>query len=344
MNAAIDGLGILLDPHAKLALESLETISERTRISTVNGNPKCTVMSAHSPTNVTSEDTIQQYHSELTTLIHQVPKRIVLFLCGDMNIQVGLISRKHHYHKTNNRNDERLCELQHSTNLINLCTKFSKRPGKKLTFMYSNGTKAQMDHILITWKWENIATDSAAYNTFHSVSSNHNIVTIKCRLCLRGNKSRLYAPKFDWSKIMCNKDIKEKFSIEIINRFEALQSDNNTDNDPNAMYNNVIEANQYVASETIPIMTKRPSTEPWHSQSIEVKRSVVSQVIRISLENPSPENSEQIRKASEELDHQYKKEQEKYVKNKIAELNNAHTNKKTKVVWQIANEICNRNK
>ena len=59
MNAAIGGLGILLDPHAKIALEKLETISERTVISTFNGNPKCTVISAHSPTNVTSEDTIQ---------------------------------------------------------------------------------------------------------------------------------------------------------------------------------------------------------------------------------------------------------------------------------------------
>ena len=62
------------------------------------------------------------------------------------------------------------------------------------------------------------------------------------------------------------------------------------------------------------------------------------------MENPSPENSEQIRKASKELDHQYKKEQEKYCKNKIAELNKAHTIKKSKVVWQIANEISNRKK
>ena len=119
--------------------------------------------------------------------------------------------------------------------------------------------------------------------------------------------------------MMCNKDIKEKFSMEIKNRFEALQSDNNTDNVTNTMYNNIIEVNQYAASETIPIITKRPFTAPWHSQSIDVKHSAVSQAIKVSLENPSPENSEQIRKASEELDHQYKKEQEKYVKNKIAE-------------------------
>ena len=123
-----------------------------------------------------------------------------------------------------------------------------------------------------------------------------------------------------------------------------LQSDNNTDNDPNTMYNNIMEANQYAASETRPIITKRSPTAPWHSLFIEVKRNAVSQTIKVSLEDPSPENSEQIRKASEELDHQYKKEQEKYVKNKIVELNNAHTNKKSEVVWQISNEIRIRQK
>ena len=210
--------------------------------------------------------------------------------------------------------------------------------------MYANGTKAQLDDILINKKWKNSAIDCATYNTSHLVSSDHKFVTIKCRLCLRVNKSRKYSPKFDWSKLMCNKDIKEKLSIEIKNRFKALQSDNSTDNDPNTMYNNIIEANQYAASETIPIITKIPSTAPWHSQLIEVKRNAVSQAIKVSLENPSPDYLEQIRKASEELDYQYKKKQDKYVKNKIAELNNAHTNKKSKIVWQIANEISNRKK
>ena len=54
---------------------------------------------------------------------------------------------------------------------------------------------------------------------------------------------------------MCNKDIKWKLSIEWNNRFEALQSENNTDNDRNTMFNNIIEANQYAASEAIPIIT-----------------------------------------------------------------------------------------
>ena len=53
-----------------MALESIETTSERTMIATFNGNPKCAVISTYSPTNVTSEDTVQEYFSELTTLIH----------------------------------------------------------------------------------------------------------------------------------------------------------------------------------------------------------------------------------------------------------------------------------
>ena len=100
-----------------------------------------------------SEDTIQEY-SELLTLLHQVPKHNVLFQCGDMNAQVWPISGQHNYYQTNNKNGK-LCEIiQHSTNLINLSTKFKKRPDKKWTFMYAIGTKAQLDHILINKKWK----------------------------------------------------------------------------------------------------------------------------------------------------------------------------------------------
>ena len=62
MNAAIGGVELLLNSHAKLALESIETISERTMIATFNGYPKYTVISTYNPTNVTSEGTIQKYY------------------------------------------------------------------------------------------------------------------------------------------------------------------------------------------------------------------------------------------------------------------------------------------
>ena len=180
-----------------MALESIETISERTMIATFNGNPKRTVILTYSPANVTSEVATKEYYSELTTLIHQVPKHNVLLLCGDMNVPVGPVSRKHYYHQTNNRNAELLSQFQHFTNLINLCTKFQKRRGKKWAFTYVNGNKAQLDHILINKKWKNSVIDCAACNNFHSFSSYHKIITINYGFCLRVNKSRKYSPKFN---------------------------------------------------------------------------------------------------------------------------------------------------
>ena len=92
-------------------------------IATFTGNP---VISTYSQTNVKSKEKIQEHYSELTTLIHQILKQNVLLLSGDMNAQVGPILGKHH--KTN-RNGELLCERQHPTNLINLCTKDLVRNG-----------------------------------------------------------------------------------------------------------------------------------------------------------------------------------------------------------------------
>ena len=54
------------------------------------------------------------------------------------------------------------------------------------------------------------------------------------------------------------------------------------------MHDNIIDVNQYKASDTIPIMTIISSTTLWHSQSIEVKRNAVIQAVNVSLENPSP--------------------------------------------------------
>ena len=51
--------------------------------------------------------------------------------------------------------------------------------------LYQSATRSHINQ----QEMEKSATDCAAYNTFHSVSSDHKIVAIKCQLCLRTNKS-----------------------------------------------------------------------------------------------------------------------------------------------------------
>ena len=62
-----------------------------------------------------------------------------------------------------------------------------------------------------------------AYYSFESVSSDHRIVTANLRLSLRKNATRTATTKhYDWS-LLNNRDIRDKYVLELRNRFETLQ-------------------------------------------------------------------------------------------------------------------------
>ena len=62
-----------------------------------------------------------------------------------------------------------------------------------------------------------------AYSSFEGVSSDHRIVTAKIRLNLRKNAKRTATSKhYDWA-LLNNRDIRDKYVLELINRFETLQ-------------------------------------------------------------------------------------------------------------------------
>ena len=343
VNASVGGVGLLLSPLFKNSLENVETINSRIMIATFSGNPKSTIISTYSPTNNSNIEVIEEYYTELTTLLRRVPKHNMLLLCGDMNAQVGTDAGSHSYHSKNNRNGDLLCEIQQSNNPINLKAKFQKRSSKKWTFTYANKTKAQLDHILINSKWKSSAINCAAYNTFETITSDHKIVTAKVRLCLRTNKKRKLSPKYDWGTILTDDYIKQQYSASVQNRFETLQQQN-IENDTNLAYQNITLAHKAAAAENIPVIhtSKRPA--PWHSKLIEEKRKNVINASKVNRQNPSDQNKESIKVAQEALDKEYIKEKEKYINNKIAELNNAHINSQTKLVLQSGKEVTLRNK
>ena len=104
------------------------------------------------------------------------------------------------FHDKSNINGILLTELINEHNLICLNTKFQKKSGKKWTFQYPNGAKAQIDFILINRKWCNGATNCEVYNTFCCVGSDHRIVSAHVHLSLRANKIKreLLTDKMHW--------------------------------------------------------------------------------------------------------------------------------------------------
>ena len=193
-------VGMLIGPRALKTLNSIERIQPRMMTATFNGNPRITIISCYSPTNVSEETELDAFYDELSSLERSILKRNVLVIGRDMNAQIGKKgNNRHSFHNTSNRNGQHLTEFMMENRLTCLNTNFQKRKGKLWTYTYANNSKTQIDYILINKKWKNSAMNCEAYSSFEGVSSDHRIVTAKIRLSLRRNATRIATTKhYDW--------------------------------------------------------------------------------------------------------------------------------------------------
>ena len=140
--AAQGGIGLLLSNKAYNSYLSAEKISPRILVVSFAGNPSTTIIICYSPHNSSPEEDV----------IGNVPPHNVLMLCGDFNAKLGRDSVRYSLHEATNRNGEHLYDLMHSFNLIAANCHFQKPQRKLWTFTYPNGSKAQLDYILVRSK------------------------------------------------------------------------------------------------------------------------------------------------------------------------------------------------
>ena len=143
--------------------------------------------------------------------------------------------------------------MENSLKCLN--TNYQKREGKFWTYTYANNSKAQIDYVFINKKWKNSAMNWEAYSSFEGVSSDHRIVTAKIRLRLRKKPTRTATTKhYDWA--LLNKgDIRDKYVLELRNRFGTLQKKIEKCT-PNDEYENFVNAHLETAAKCIPTKPK----------------------------------------------------------------------------------------
>ena len=96
--------GLLIGPRALKTLNSIEKIQPRMMAATFNGNPRATIISCYSPTNVSEENELVIFYDELSSLVRSIPKHNMLVISGDMNTQIGKNgNNKYSLHNTSNR-------------------------------------------------------------------------------------------------------------------------------------------------------------------------------------------------------------------------------------------------
>ena len=97
---------------------------------TFNGNPRATIISCYSPTNVSEETELVTFYDELSSLVRSIPKHNLLVIGGDMNAQIGKNeNNKYSLHNTSNRNGQHLTDFMIENRLACLNTNYQKREG-----------------------------------------------------------------------------------------------------------------------------------------------------------------------------------------------------------------------
>ena len=306
---------MLIGPRVLKTLNNIEKIQPRMRAATFNGNPRATIISCYSPTNVSKETELVPFYEELSSLVCSIPKHNMLVLGGNTNAQIGKNrNKKYSLHNTSNRNGQHIIDFMIENRLTCLNTNFQKREGKLWTHTYVNKSKAQIDYLFIDRKWKNSEMNCEAYSSFEGVSSDHRIVTAKIRLSLRKNATRTVTTRrYDWA-LLNNRDIRDKYALELRDRFETLQEKTEKAT-PNDEYENFIEANLEAASKCIPTKPRTKCRAHWDTLAVREKRALMKTAFKSYRKNPTNTNARKLKKAQYQFAGIYLKEQAEYIQN-----------------------------
>ena len=323
---------MLIGPWTLKSQNNIEKIQPRMMVATFNGNPSATIISCNSPTNVNEETDFITFYNELSSLVRSIPKHNVLVIGGDMNAQIGKnVNHKFSLHNSSNRNGEHLTDFTLGNWLTCLNIKFQKRQGKLWTYTCPNNTKAQIDYVFINKKWNNNALNC------NGVSSDHRIVTAKIRLSLRRKATRTTTTvHHDWS-LLNNRDIRDKYTLTLRNKFDALPeiSETLTLNDE---YENFVNVHLEAAVECIPTKQRTRPRVPWETLAVRKKRADVKTASKCNRKNPTNINVMKLKKAQNELANISLKEQTEYIQNQINKIRDPVEDRQSSIAWQTVKQ------
>ena len=155
------------------------------------------------------------------------------------------------------------------------------------------------------------------------MGSDYRIVTAKVRLSLRQSKpSGKKKIRYNWNKLLNDNNIKDMYTVEVRNRYQALQ-DLHGNEDANQMYENIMTAHEKAAEISVTMKAKIKQHVPWENENIIEKREMVKNAYEVWLRKNTRSSAVKLEEAKQELQESYDREQEKYVNEKIHAITDA---------------------
>ena len=158
---------------------------------------------------------------------------------------------------------------------------------------------------------------------------------------LRKNAKRTATTKhYDWA-LLNNKDIRDKYVLELRNRFETLQ-EKTEKSTPNDEYENFVNAHLEAAAKYIPTKIKTKYRVPWETLAVREKRALVKTASKNYRKNPTNTNALKLKTAQYQLAGIHIKEQTEYIQNQIDKIRDSVEDRQSRIAWQTINEVSRR--
>ena len=138
-----------------------------------------------------------------------------------------------------------------------------------------------------------------------------------------------------------NRDIRDKYVLELRNRFETQQekTEKSTTNDE---YENFVNAHLEAAAKCIPIKHKTKYRVPWETLAVRKKRALVKTASKNYRKNPTNTIALKLKTAQYQLTGMYIKGQTEYIQNQIDKIRDSVEDRQSMIAWQTINEVSRR--
>ena len=128
--------------------------------------------------------------------------------------------------------------------------------------------------------------------------------------------------------------------LRIKNTFSVLHDTSNDESNSsaNTKYLQFEKSCRNAAAEIIPLKPKLKQRSPWETINISQKRASLHEAAKLKDQNPTPELIKNFKLIQSSFVKLYENEQNDYIENKIEEIQNAATNKKSALAWKTVNK------
>ena len=226
------GVGFLLKKHIARCVIGYWAISDRVMILKVKGSPfNINFIQVYAPTSASSNEELEVFYEQVEKAKGQCKSQEIVITMGDLNAKVGSTADEvvgpFGLGERNERGD-RWVEWCKENNLIIANTYYRHHPRFLWTWKSPGDiVRNQIDYIAISRRFRN-AVIQCKTKPSADCNSDHVPVTASFKVKLKKLKKEKPKKQLEYG-LLRNRDLQEKYSIEVKNRYEALQVDDGGD-------------------------------------------------------------------------------------------------------------------